>query len=161
MSIQLIVGSNNQNLKLAKTIQDRLTATGHQSNLVDLVSLDLPLYSPASDTGTPDVLTPLLPELHRASAFVFIAPEYNGGLPPVLTNFIAWVSRSGDDWRAVFNGKTAAVASFSGTGQNILQMMRLQLAYIGLNVIGRQLLATFSKPINDESVDAVIAQLTV
>lgn len=160
MSIQLIVGSNNQNLKLAKTIQDCLTATGHQSNLVDLVSLDLPLYTPTSDTGTPDALTPLLPELHRASAFVFIAPEYNGGLPPVLTNFIAWVSRSGDDWRAVFNGKTAAVASFSGTGQNILQMMRLQLAYIGLNVIGRQLLATFSKPINDESVDAVIAQLT-
>ena len=48
---------------------------------------------------------------NKAESFVFVSPEYNGGVPPALTNIIAWVSRlGGKDWRKSFNGKAAALA---------------------------------------------------
>ena len=82
----------------------------------------------------------------ETDAFVVISPEYNGCIPPTLNNFIAWVSVAADDFRACFGGKAAAIMSFSGTGTNILPVMRLQLSYMGLNVVGRQLLANYDKP---------------
>ena len=78
-------------------------------------------------------------------------------MPPVVTNFIAWISRSGDqNWRASFNGKPAALASFSGSGGiQALVALRTQLSYIGLNTIGRQVRATYSQELNLEDVEAV------
>ena len=52
----------------------------------------------------------------KASGFIICAPEYNGSIPPVLTNIIAWLSVMGDDWRLVFNGKIGLLATHSGGG---------------------------------------------
>ena len=81
-------------------------------------------------------------------------------MPPVFTNFLAWVSRSSKEWRDCFNSKTAALGSFSGAGgQHALMAMRLQLSYIGMNVIGRQIIAHSARPAEDQSIQTICKQL--
>ena len=94
--------------------------------------------------------------MQSVDAMIWVAPEYNGGLPPVWSNFLAWISKSGDDFRLAFNGKKAAIMSFSGSGSNVLPFMRLQLAYLGMTIVGRQLLANYEKPAKSESIDAIL-----
>ena len=52
--------------------------------------------------------------LFKIEKWVICAPEYNGSIPPILSNFIAWLSISGDDFRNLFNGQPIAIATFSG-----------------------------------------------
>ena len=42
------------------------------------------------------------------------APEYNGSIPPILSNFIAWLSISGADFRNFFNGQIGKFELASG-----------------------------------------------
>lgn len=155
--VVIIAASNGHNLKLAKNFQDKYGELEAEAEIVDLAALDLPLYSPiAEEKGIPENLDGLLTKLEAADALAVIAPEYNGGVPPTLTNFIAWTSRSSKDWRKYFNGKSTAIASFSGSGGvNVLNSMRVQLSYLGANVVGRHVQAHFSKEVNPEDIDAV------
>lgn len=156
--ILILAASNNKNLELAGHFKEQFN--GHQvdSEILDLAALELPLYSPLAEArGIPDAVKNLLPRFEKAHGFVFTAPEYNGGVPPVLTNLIAWVSRAGgDDWRKSFNAKPAAIASFSGGGGfQLLMALRMQLSYIGLNVLGRQVQASYRNELNPIDVEAV------
>lgn len=161
MKITIVAGSNGQTLELAKKFQTYFNSVQVQSVIIDLVELDLPLYTSKSDSlhNIENLVRPFKEHL-LTDGFLFIAPEYNGGLPPAFTNFIAWISRSTKDWRESFNGKAAAIGTFSGgPGFSVLSMMRTQLAYIGLNVIGRQLSASSGKPVDENSLKAVADQL--
>lgn len=153
--VMVITASNGKNLELAKEFEETLKGLDIQSSVLDIVEQNLPLYSPAEEErGLPDRAKALSEEMKEYDGFVFIAPEYNGGLPPTLTNLIAWISRSGGkDWREVFNSKSAAIASFSGNGGiQALVAMRIQLSYIGLNVIGRQVRGTFQGGVKEGDV---------
>lgn len=157
-NVLIITASNGHNLKLAQNFEKQYRTLDANAKIVDLVDLNLPLYSPKNEQelGFPDKLMPILEEVHSAHALVFCAPEYNGGVPPTLTNFIAWTSRADKDWRKFFNGKTAAIASFSGSGGvNVLNSMRVQLSYIGCNVIGRHILTHMKMPLRSEDLEAV------
>ena len=156
--ILVFAGSNNKNLMVANEFKKNLTSKGMETDIIDLVSLNLPLYTPdAEELGIPEEVHKYKAQIKQAQGFVFSVPEYNGGVPPVVTNFLAWISRSGgDDWREAFNGKPAAIASFSGGGGfQVLISLRTQLSYIGLNTIGRQVRATYKEDLNLEDVDAV------
>jgi len=60
----------------------------------------------------------------------------------------------------VFNGKPAAVATYSGGGgQKVLVAMRLQLSHLGCNVVGRELLTNKAKPLNEEAARTVLGQV--
>ena len=88
------------------------------------------------------------------------APEYNGSIPPVLSNAIAWLSVQGDDFRALFNGRPVGIASVSGGGgMEVLLSMRIQLTHLGAQVVGRQLQSNKSKPPRQESVDDLVDRL--
>ncbi|MDA1354502.1 MAG: NAD(P)H-dependent oxidoreductase [bacterium] len=157
--ISILVASNGKNLELAREFESALNETGLTVSVIDLVDLDLPLFTPGV-TDVPNAVTALIPELLATHGLMVIAPEYNGSTPPVLNNFIAWVSRTGPDFRGVFNGKPVAIASYSGGGTNILHIMRLQFAYLGANVIGRQLQVNVAKPAKLESIVAIATELT-
>ena len=61
---------------------------------------------------------------------VFFAPEYNGGIPPILTNVIAWLTFSGEDWRTCFNVKSSMIPTHSGGGGNhVLSALSLVILY--------------------------------
>ncbi|BAQ62512.1 possible reductase [Geminocystis sp. NIES-3708] len=162
MRISIIVASNNHNLALAHQLSKIALQIGQSTQIIDLVEEDLPLYTPKlqAEYGIPSKVKQLADTLINTEAMIFIAPEYNGSIPPTLNNFLAWLSVSGDDWRGCFNGKPAIIATYSGGGgQYVLLAMRTQLSYIGMNVIGRQILTNKNKPLNEDSAKEVIKQL--
>ena len=160
------MASQSKNKELAEKIAVSLEAKGADVKLIDLVSMDLPLYSSLSQSkvGIPSEINNLFDICIESNGFVFVAPEYNGGLPPVLTNAIAWLSVKGKDWRDAFNQKVAGIATFSGgEGMQLIIGLRTQLAYIGLTVIGRSLSANYKKELKEESLidfsDQLIAKV--
>jgi chromate reductase len=91
---------------------------------------------------------------------VICAPEYNGSIPPVLTSAIAWLSVQGEDFRSLFNGRPIAIATHSGGGgHTVLTALRLQLAHLGAQVVGRQLVSNNAKPAKDSSIADLLARL--
>lgn len=162
MKIAIIVASNNKNLELAHQIDKIAQEMGQTTQIIDLVEQNLPLYSPKNqaELGISSKVRQLAQTLIEADGMIFVAPEYNGGIPPTLNSAIAWLSVSGDDWRGCFNGKPAVIATYSGGGgQYVLMAMRAQLSYIGMNVVGRQILTNSQKALNIDSVREVLKQL--
>lgn len=161
-NIVIVIASEIKNLELAQVFKTTLESMSAKVTLINLVELNLPLYTSRAEAlhKGDELLKNELPFFHNAHGYVFIAPEYNGSTPPVFNNFLAWLSRSSKDWRHFLNGKPAALATFSGGGGfNVLMTMRTQLAYIGMNVIGRQVLTHSSKPLDESSLKSVAQEL--
>ena len=97
------------------------------NELINLEEFDIPLYTPIEQKkGTNEFIQKLIPKFIKADGFIVVAPEYNGSIPPILSNLIAWISVSTEQWREVFNGKKALLGTHSGGGgNNILQSMNL------------------------------------
>ena len=136
----VLAASNGENLKLAERCVSAASQRQAQAELIDLTSLR--------------------DRLHAAPRWMICAPEYNGSIPPVLSNAIAWLSVMDNDFRSLFNGRPVAIGTHSGGGgMEVLISMRIQLSHLGAEVIGRQLLSNFNKPAKDESIDDVVQRL--
>ena len=159
--ILIISASNGANLDLAHALQPICRDLGLSAEVLDLTEDPLPLYTPRVEAvGTPEGVADLVKRFSAADAMIVCAPEYNGSVPPVLTNLIAWLSVAADDFRAVFNGKPAALATHSGGhGQKTLMGMRTQLSHLGMNLVGRDIQTNEKKPFREASGRAVITQL--
>jgi chromate reductase len=154
----IVAASNGHNLALAGELSRIASELGIEHELLDIVDLGWPLYAPGVEP--PADFAEVDARFHRARGFVVCAPEYNGSIPPTLTSLIAWLSVSGEDFRAVFNGKPAGIATFSGGGgQKVLVAMRLQLSHLGCNVVGRELLTNKARPLAGDSARAVLEQV--
>ena len=157
----VLTASNGENLKLAERFMKAAAAQNSTAELIDLTQLDLPLFTPrvkAAGAG-PDLET-LHDKLHQTPRWVICAPEYNGSIPPSLTNAIAWLSVTGDDFRALFNGRPIAMATFSGGGgMELLLSLRIQLTHLGAQVVGRQLLSNKAKPPQDDTISDLVQRL--
>lgn len=161
MKITILAASDNNNLQLSKKFEEALKLRSVEVNLVDLSALDLPLYSnPAEKNGVPEVMQSLLKDLLDSNGLMVFAPEYNGGLPPVLTNYIAWISRTGEEFRAAFNSKPAVIGTHSGSGGlHALMALRVQLSYLGMNVLGRQVHTHYKKELMDDTLNDICDRL--
>ena len=159
--VLVIAASNGENLKLAQRFVDQTRALGSTADLLDLTTLELPLFTPrVKEQGMPNGIQALQQQLMAAPRWVICAPEYNGSIPPVLTNALAWLSVQGDDFRVLFNGRPIAMASFSGgNGMELLVALRIQLTHLGAQVVGRQLLSNYAKPAKDESIADLMQRL--
>ena len=161
-TIGILVASSNNNLKLAQKLQELANTQGLETEIIDLVALDLPLYTTMQEekSGIPEAVKELASKIIGFKAFIVVAPEYNGVMPPVLNNAISWSSRATEDWRESFNEKFVALATHSGGGgTKVLQAMRLQFIHMGANVLGRELLTSYDKPLNEESANNILEQL--
>lgn len=161
VDVLVLAASNGENLKLAERFADEARKLGSNAEVLDLTLLDLPLYRPkAEKNGNPADLARLQERLMAAPHWVICAPEYNGSIPPCLSNAIAWLSVQGDDFRGLFNGRPIAIATHSGGGgMEALISMRIQLAHLGAEVVGRQLLSNYAKPANDDSINDLLQRL--
>ena len=102
--VLVIAASNGENLKLAQRFVDQAHAQGNSADLLDLTTLELPLFTPrVKKQGMPNGVLPLQQKLMAAPRWVICAPEYNGSIPPVLTNAIAWLSVQGDDFLSLIH----------------------------------------------------------
>jgi NAD(P)H-dependent FMN reductase len=157
-----IAASNGQNLQLAERFAASGRSFGLAAEVLDLTALPLPLYTSRlqAEAGIPEAVASLSRQLQAAPRWVICAPEYNGSIPPVLTSAIAWLSVQGDDFRLLFNGRPIVIASHSGGGgHTVLAALRLQLAHLGAQVIGRQLVSNRARPARDESIDDLVRRL--
>ena len=158
----IIVASMEQNVKLANSVQEQLKSLDQSSKIIDIVALDLPMYTSKreDEDGIPEAISSLVEEMRAAKAYIFVAPEYNYSIPPTLTNFIAWVSRVGDDFRVLFSEKAILNATFSGGGgADVLNAMRAQFTKLGAMVMPREILANYAKPLNAQSLQKTLSQL--
>ncbi|MEE2904258.1 MAG: NAD(P)H-dependent oxidoreductase [Myxococcota bacterium] len=160
--ILIVAASNGHNLDLAKQLQQQSRDMGFESEILDLTKVELPVYSPVKEAeGLPVAVEELHTRFREASGFFFCAPEYNGLIPPVLNNTIAWLSVQGKDFRALFNGKPLGLATHSGGGgQKVLTAMRIQMSHLGCNVIGREILTNKNKSLNLKSSESILRQIT-
>lgn len=160
--IGILVASANNNLKLGQRLAQLAEELGVETELINLVDLDLPLYSTVEEerNGLPASAQELANKVLTLKAFIVVAPEYNGVMPPVLNNAMAWTSRSTKDWRDAFNEKVVGLATHSGGGgQKGLQAMRIQFQHLGANILAREILTSYDKPLNEDTAKNMIQQL--
>lgn len=160
--IAILVSSVVNNMELAQHLHELIIGLGQESEIINLVELNLPLYTSITEEkdGIPQKVQDLNSHLLEFDAFIVVAPEYNGGMPPVLSNAIAWISRTSDDFRVVFNQKFIALATHSGSGGNkVIDAMRLMFSYLGANILSRQIITTYSKAYNETTAKNVIIEL--
>jgi len=158
----VVVCSLGKNVELAEQLMTVLNELGEKNKMINLVDIPLPLYSTKEEsTAIPSEAKQLAEEFASAGRFIIVAPEYNGSMPPVLNNAVAWISRGGgDNWRSAFNGKYAVVATHSGGGGlHVLKAIRGQFEYLGCTVLARGIQTNFQKSLNPESAKTILTQL--
>ena len=161
-NIGILVASVNKNMALALNIQEIITELEAKSEVINLVALDLPMYTSIieDEKGIPREVIELATQLLTFDALIIVSPEYNGSMPPILNNAIAWVSRVDDNFRAVFNQKFVALASHSGGGgMRGNDAVRAMFTYIGANVLSREIINNYSKPYKKETVVSVVEEI--
>ena len=158
----IISASCGKNLELSKQFQKKSNELNINSEILDLTTLNIPLFNPRihSKENIPFEIKEIKEKMFATEKWIICAPEYNGSIPPILSNFIAWLSVSGDDFRNLFNGQPIAIATFSGgIGLELLTSLRIQLVHLGSQVLGRQLLSSYSKPIETKTIEDIIQRL--
>jgi NAD(P)H-dependent FMN reductase len=159
--IIIFVASLNENMNLAKVLKEQVESLGKKSEIINLVELELPMYDSSKEQkdGIPNKVNLLIEKMEQAQGYIFVSPEYNFSLPPVLVNTIAWVSRVGDDFRKLFTLKPIQIATHSGGGGNdVSNAMRSQFTKLGSILLPRDIVVTYKKPINKESSHGVLSQ---
>ena len=160
----MITATSGTNRELADNFASAAAAKGHDANVIDLAEMDLPMFTMARSKNSeeaPDI-SDMISAMTLADAWIVIAPEYNGSVPPTLNNAIAWMSTSMDwqDFRALCTGKPVGLATHSGGGgAHVMMAMREQFSYIGADVIGRTCMTGRDKEANPETIDAMIDNL--
>ena len=148
-------------MKLAKSLKEQLESLGKKSEIINLVELELPMYDSLKEEkdGIPKKVNLLVKKINHAQAYIFVSPEYNFSLPPVLVNSIAWISRVGDDFRKTFTLKPIQLATYSGGGGNdVSNAMRTQFTKLGSIVLPRDIVCRSQKPLNKESSKRILKQ---
>ena len=159
----IISASCGKNLELSKKFQNKSNELNLNSEILDLTTFDIPLYNPRTHTkeNIPIEIVEIKEKLFTSEKWIICAPEYNGSIPPILSNLIAWLSVSGEDFRDLFNGQPIAIATFSGgVGLELLTSLRIQLVHLGSQVLGRQLLSSYSKPVDIKTIEDIIIRLS-
>ena len=159
----IISASCGKNLELSKIFQKKSNELQLSSEILDLTTLEIPLFNPRfhNKENIPTEIIEIKEKLFEIKKWVICAPEYNGSIPPILSNLIAWLSISGDDFRNLFNGQPIAIATFSGgIGLELLTSIRIQLVHLGSQVLGRQLFSSFNKPIDEDTIEDILKRLS-
>ena len=162
--ILIFVSSLNENMRLANNLQSQLEELGKKSEIINLVDLNLPMYDSLKEErdGIPKEVHNLIKKMEGASGYLFVTPEYNFSLPPVLVNTVAWVSRVGDDFRELFTLKTIQLATHSGGGgTNVISAMRSQFTRLGSIVMPREIITTYQNPLRPDSSKNILNQFII
>ena len=160
--LAFLLASDGNNAALAREVARRAHALGHTVDHISLSAYDFPVYTVQREGETSELegMSELIQRLDQGDAWFVFAPEYNGSMPPVLNNTIAWLSREGDDFRRLFRDRTVALATHSGGGgQHVIMAMRQQFSYLGCIVLGRSIVTNRNKAANPETIDAMLGSL--
>ena len=152
--ILIISATKGNNLSLAKKIGNYVSI---DNKIISLENFEMPLYVPKTEIIKTDTINSLSELFIKSKGFIFCAPEYNGGSPPILTNAITWLSVSTDNWRSTFVNKKAIIATHSGgAGFKFLTSFRSQLEHLGTIVYPRNIVVNKDKKFSGNSVKDIL-----
>ena len=111
----IITATSGANRELADVFATTATAKGHDGDVIDLAEMDFPMFTIARSKNpeeAPDI-SEMVSDMTQSDAWVVIAPEYNGSMPPTLNNALAWMSTSMDwkSFRTLCTGKPVGLAT--------------------------------------------------
>jgi len=160
-NILIISATSKNNLQLAEKINEIGKEEYSDMEIINAEQFHIPLFTPSEyKIGIPPDVEPITKLFQSARAFIFCAPEYNGSIPPIISNLIAWITVSTRQWREVFNGKAGLIATYSaGNGQNFLRSMRIQMEHLGVIVLPRTIVVSNQIDFNSDSCRSKIKQL--
>ena len=154
--VLIISATRGTNLVLANKIGDFVNL---KHEIISLQDFNIPLYIPEIELPNKDSIEHLSKKFIQSDGFIFCAPEYNGGSPPILTNTITWLSVITNNWRDVFLNKKALIATHSGgAGFRFLSTFRVQLEHLGSIVFPRNIIVNREKEFNGQSVKNIITE---
>ena len=156
-NVLIISATNDKNLLLANKLNDIISKMNVLTDLICLEDLNLPLFTSNIDLNNNNNINEFSEKLSKASGLIICGPEYNGGVPPVLSNALTWVSVKSKNWRDAFNGKFAIIATHSGgNGFRFLLAIRSQLEHMGTNVLSRTISVSKDIPLNKDSARKIL-----
>src|SRR5687767_14454637 len=100
--VLIIPGSarrDSLNKKLARVAEECAREAGMTPTFADLADFPMPLYDGdiEATSGIPSYARALREEMKEHPAWIFVCPEYNGSITPLLKNAIDWTSRPDGD----------------------------------------------------------------
>jgi len=146
------------NARLAAVVAKEFALAGVDVTRLSLADYPLPLYDGdlEAKSGVPKNALNLKRMLGAHHGVVFVTPEYNSSLPPLLKNAIDWITRveDGNETQGqVFRERAFAMASASEGklgGSRCLAALRLILSGCRATVIPNQLALSFADQAYDE-----------
>ena len=158
----IMTATSGTNRELADTFATTATEKGHDCEVIDLAEMDLPMFTLARSKDPEQVpdISDLISTMIETDAWIIVAPEYNGSVPPTLNYAIAWMSMDWQNFRTMCTGKPAGLATHSGGGgAHGIMAMRQLFSFIGADVMGRTCMSGKNKEANPETIDAMIDSL--
>jgi NAD(P)H-dependent FMN reductase len=161
LKILVIPGSvraGSHNVRLAATLVREFALAHADVTRLSLDDYALPLYDADLEkkSGTPRAAQNLRQMIASHHGVVFVSPEYNASVPPLLKNAIDWVSRVQDPHETrgeVFRGRAFAMAAASENrlgGARGLAALRLILTACHALVVPNQLALPFASQAYDD-----------
>lgn len=89
--IFIISGTNRPNsntARVAQLVQEHYRHAGVNTELYDLTTLPVELFSPTAYAKKPDTFLPIQQKVYGAAGLHIVVPEYNGSFPGALKYFI-------------------------------------------------------------------------
>lgn len=161
LKILVIPGSTRTgslNAKLAAVAAHQFAQEGAEVTKLSLADFSLPIYDGdlQSKSGVPKNAVDLKRMMGTHHGVLFVTPEYNSSVPPLLKNAIDWVSRVQDAHESrgqVFRGRAFALAGASRSrlgGARAIAALRLILSACQALVIPNQLALAFAEEAYDD-----------
>jgi chromate reductase len=138
-TIQLVgfvgsLASNSLNKKLFNAIVARVP----EGVSVELLDIELPLYSQDREAAMPEIVSDLKKKIETSNGVLMVTPEYNRSIPGSLKNLLDWMSRPYG--KNSFSGKVVAVAGATGgtIGTSLAQYhLKQVLVYLNATLFGQ------------------------
>ena len=106
-----------------------------------------------------DAIRSLTDKMVESVSYCICAPEYNGSIPPVVTNAIAWISVTTDYWKDAFRNKHALIGSSSGGPATKYQdAIKNQLIHLGSIVYKENIIINSSNNFDKTKSKKIINQ---
>ena len=166
-NILIVSATLQNNYKLAKKLEsliNDLSENNSKTIEVSVLSLEnysLPIYTENNFDKNineyKNTINELTDKFVKSHGIIMCAPEYNGSIPPIINNSIAWISTTTNYWRDAFNKKIALIGTNSGgPGTKYIATMKLQMEHLGCVVMPRAISANKSNPLNIESTNKIL-----
>ena len=146
-TVTVLVGSSRRgsiNAALARAVE-KLAAGRLAFTYVNIA--DLPMYNDDLWADPPQSVVAFKEEIARAEALLFVTPEYNRSIPPLLSNALSWASKPYG--KNVWVGKPAAVMGTTpgAIGTAVAQAhLRYVLTVLDMLVMGQPEVYFQTKP---------------